>query len=284
PEAAVSVSAALRGDPGLSLGNGVGSIICDTALVFGVGCLLVRLPLDRSVLRRHGVLYLSVGAMLTMVIFGQAVAGWDPKAAQVPQWMGFVFVTLLAAYMYLSVRWARQHPSILPDKAMVQVSPAHRVRAAVWNLLAVVAGLGLVVFGADVLISSVTELSLRYGVPQDVLAVTVVALGTSLPELATAVASIIKGHPELLIGNVIGADILNVLFVIGVSAAVTPAGLAVPDTFIYLHLPVMMLALVLMGAYIFKSGRRFHRWQGIPLLCVYVVYYAVLVTLFGVRH
>ncbi|MBS3733458.1 MAG: sodium:calcium antiporter [Phycisphaerae bacterium] len=284
PEAAVSVSAALRGDAGLALGNGVGSIICDTALVFGLGCLLVRLPLDRFVLRRHGVLYLAVGTMLTAVVIGQALVKTDATAARIPQWIGFVFVALLAIYMYLSVRWARQHPSMIPDEAKVAVSRRHTVRVALVSFAFVVVGLGLVVFGADVLIGSVKELATRYEVPQDVLAVTMVALGTSLPELATAIAAIVKGHPELLIGNVIGADILNVLFVIGVSAAATPAGLDVPETFVHLHVPVMMGALVLMGAYIFTGGRRFHRWQGVPLLCLYGGYYVALVLLFGVRH
>lgn len=284
PEAAVSVSAAFRGDSGLALGNGIGSIICDTALVFGVACLLTRLPLDRFVLHRHGVLYLSVGALLTVIVMAQALVAWDVGAARLPQWLGFIFVGLLIVYLWLSVHWARQHPEIVPTEATEAGSIIHRkVRAAGMSLMLVLVGLALVVFGSDCLISSVQELSLRYHVPEDVLAVTLVAFGTSVPELATAIASIVKGHPELLIGNVIGADILNVLFVIGASTAATPGGLEVHPTFVQLHLPVMMGALGLMGVYIFAGRSRFHRWQGAPLLALYVAYYVVLVLVFGVR-
>jgi len=117
----------------------------------------------------------------------------------------------------------------------------------------------------------------RLRVPRSVLAVTVVAFGTSLPELATALAAVIKGHPEVLLGNVIGADILNVLFVIGASAAAVP--LRVPPEFYYLHVPVMLAALVLLRVYIFLPGGRFRRWQGGVLLALFVGYYASLLAL-----
>ena len=138
-------------------------------------------------------------------------------------------------------------------------------------------GLVMVIGGAQVMVGSVGELCGRYGVPPDVLAVTLVAFGTSLPELATAIASIVKGHPELLVGNIIGADILNVLFVIGASATAVP--LEVPAAFFYLHLPVMMVALVLFRLFVFGRGGRFRRWEGIPLLAVFGGYYAILLIL-----
>jgi cation:H+ antiporter len=285
PEAAVSVTAALAGNPGLALGNGVGSIICDTALVFGVCCVMARLPLDRFVLHRHGVLKLATGALLTLTVAALALAAWTIHGVVIPRWVGFGYVVLLVGYLWLSVRWARQHPEIVvaaDPRARpfgVTAAEARRARptsaaAAAGNLLLVVFGLALVVGSSDALIGTVKEMCTRYRVPPDVLAVTLVALGTSLPELATAIASVLKGHPEIAIGNVIGADILNVLFVIGVSAAAVP--LEVPVTFFYLHLPVMMIALALMGTYIFTSGTSFKRWQGVPLLALYAGYFAAV--------
>ena len=109
------------------------------------------------------------------------------------------------------------------------------------------------------------------------LAVTLVAFGTSLPELVTGLTAIAKGHPGLLVGNIIGANILNVLFVIGASAAASP--LRVPVEFFYLHLPVMMVALGLFGLYVKQRRETFLRWQGLLLVTLFVAYYATLMLL-----
>ncbi len=278
PEACVSVMAAFGGKPGLALGNGVGSIICDTALIFGLSCMITRLPLNRFVLYRHGVLKLVTCTLLTLVIIGLAFLAGGIDNVSMPRLVGIVFIILLAVYMYLSVRWAKEHPELIPEEAETEAPLEHRARGAIVNLLILIFGLSLVIAGSEFLVGSVSEICIRLDVPPDVLAVTMVAFGTSLPELVTAIASIVKGHSELLIGNVIGADILNVLFVIGASATASP--LEVPELFFYLHLPVMMVAVFLMGSYIFTGNQRFHRWQGIPLLVLYVAY---LVTLFSLR-
>ena len=146
----------------------------------------------------------------------------------------------------------------------------------------ILVGLAVVILGSNLMVGSAGELCKRYGVPQNVLAVTLVAFGTSLPELVTAIASLVKGHADLLVGNIVGADILNVLFVIGASAAAVP--LDVETEFFYLHLPVMLAVLVMLRLFIFFSGDRFRRWQGALLLSVYVGYYAVLVVKFGVAR
>jgi len=189
--------------------------------------------------------------------------------------VGILYLLLLAGYMYLSVRWTRSRPEILPEEARQLAPPErHRLGSGIVNLLMLIDGLAVIYVTSDLLIGSVTHLCTRYHVPASVLAVTVVAFGTSLPELVTALAAIAKGHPELLIGNVIGADILNVLFVIGASAAAVP--LEVHPTFFFLHLPVMVVAIGLMGVYIFTSGKTFSRWQGLTLLAVYVTYLVLI--------
>jgi cation:H+ antiporter len=275
PEACVSVMAAWQGKPGLALGNAVGSIICDTAMIFGLCACLVRLPLDRFVLKRHGWLQLGAGTLLTMVIALSALARGSMEAAIVPRWVGMGFLVLLTGYMVVSFRWAKQHPEMIPTEATRKAKRTD-VAAVVGLLGVLVVGLAMVVFGSDVLIGSVKELCIRYQVPDHILAATLVAFGTSLPELVTALMAIIRGHPELLVGNIVGADILNVLFVVGASATATP--LKVPVDFFYLHLPAMMLALVLLRVYIFTSRDRFHRWQGVPLLLLYVGFVTVLLT------
>jgi cation:H+ antiporter len=140
-------------------------------------------------------------------------------------------------------------------------------------------GLVLVIFASRILICAVTEIALRWGVPQVVIAATLVAIGTSLPELVVGITSVVKGHRELLVGNVIGADVLNVLFVIGASATaarlpIVELGAQVPRIFLYLHLPAMVFILALFRLYIFFAVRRgaFRRWFGVPLVAIYVIY------------
>jgi cation:H+ antiporter len=108
-------------------------------------------------------------------------------------------------------------------------------------------------------------------VPDDVIAATMVAFGTSLPELMTAIAAVRKGHPEISVGNIVGADVLNVLFVIGAAAAAVP--LAIPENFYYFHFPAMLIILYSLRVFIsMNKAGVFYRWQGVWLLCVYAIY------------
>ena len=124
------------------------------------------------------------------------------------------------------------------------------------------------------LVPSASEIAYRFGVPEDVIAATMVALGTSLPELMTAVAAVKKGHPEITVGNIVGADVLNCLFVIGAAACARP--LAIPANFFHFHFPTMLLILFSFRIFIFMNrDGRFKRWQGYWLLGVYLVYVIV---------
>jgi cation:H+ antiporter len=280
PETATSVSAAFADKPGLALGNGVGSVICNMALIFGLACCLTRLPKDRFILKRHGWLQLGSGVLLAAVVGILALFAGSWEGVTFPRWIGVIFLILLCVYMYLSVRWAKEHPDMIPAEAQEAAGKVgHGAKEVFRDLLLLAVGLAMVVFGAQVMVGSASQICYRYGVPPNVLAVTLVAFGTSLPELVTAIASIVKGHPELLVGNVVGANILNVLFVIGASATAVP--LQVPKPFFYLHLPVMLAALILFRLYVARKSDRFERWQGVPLLLLFAGYYAALFVLVG---
>jgi cation:H+ antiporter len=276
PETFVSVTAAFAGKPGLALGNGVGSVICNMAMIFGIGACITRLPKDRFILRRHGWLQFGSGMLLTLVVFVLAAWGGGFAGVVIPRPVGMAFLVLLGVYIWLSVRWARQHPQAVPLEAR---EDAHRMTAKLilFDVACLLLGLGLVVGGSNLLVGSVSVICTRLGVPPNVLAVTLIAFGTSLPELVTAIASIIKGHPELLVGNIVGANILNVLFVVGASATAVPLG--VPAEFFYLHLPVMLVALLLFRIYVMGHDERFRRWQGVPLVVLFGCYYATMMVL-----
>jgi len=268
PEAFVSVMAAYMGNPGLALGNGVGSIIADTGLIFGISCLLVAIPINRYILDRTG--WVQVGSALLLVILAvlaliNAPPGVSPT---LERWVGFLLLALLVVYLYSTYKWARNSNGHCLDEHVDKLADQLGLGLS-W--LMVVGGLLLVILGARVLVPSASELAYRLGVPDDVIAATMVAFGTSLPELMTAIAAIRKGHPEITVGNIVGADVLNCLFVIGAAAAATP--LEIPSNFYYFHFPTMLLILISFRMFIsMNRAGVFYRWQGGWLLSIYVVY------------
>ena len=291
PEAAVSVMAAWAGNSGLALGNAVGSIIADTGLIFGLGCAMVILPADKFVLKRQGWVKIGSGILLAAMCY----AAWfmHGEAAQITRIGGILLMVLLVAYMLISIHWSKQHavlattvehetPSGFIEEAMPTIAKDTEEMAeqSSWLLfLLLCVGLTIVIFASRFLVASATVLASRWGVPEVVIAATLVAFGTSLPELTVGMAAIMKGHRELLVGNIIGADILNVLFVVGASATATSLNIIdpsckIPEIFLYLHLPTMLIMMGLFLFYIFSAIRKGHfsRWMGYPLLGLYVVY------------
>ncbi len=266
PEAVVSVMAAWMGNPGLALGNGVGSIIVDTGLIFGLACLLTRVPVNRFILNRTG--WVQVGAATLLVIISLIALAMTEGEPILQRWVGGFFLVLLACYMYMAYVWAKQGAD---DAAGVEETDDAELEGLGKCWLMLLGGLFLVVGGARILVPSVAEIAYRMGVPDDVIAATLVAFGTSLPELMTAITAVRKGHPEIMVGNVVGADVLNCLFVIGAAAAARP--LAVPSNFFVFHFPAMLLILYAFRAFIFmnKDGQ-FKKWQGAWLLGIYLIY------------
>ncbi len=271
PEAFVSVMAAYMGNPGLALGNGVGSIIADTGLIFGLSCVLAAMPVNRYILNRTG--WVQIGAACLLVGFSllALLGNGSQGPPTLDRWVGYLFLALLVGYLALTYHWAKQGRDTAAETAENHYAETAGL-ALSWVMLA--GGLILVIVGARLLVPAASEVAVRIGVPDDVIAATMVAFGTSLPELITAITAIRKGHPEITVGNIVGADVLNCLFVIGAAAAASP--LEIPNTFFYFHFPAMLL--ILLSFRVFISTNRtgyFSRVQGIWLLAIYLVYVVV---------
>lgn len=262
PEAAVSVYAALCGNADLALGNAIGSIVVDTGFILGLGALLARpgLALDTHLMRRHARVQLFVVCALgwvTLPRFG----------ARVHQYVGWLFLSLLALYLWVSLRWSALPHA--PD-TLTAALPADKTdtRSVCRLLLQLGGGIGFLVLGSRVLIPTVEIMALRAGVPAGIIAATIIAFGTSVPELVSAITAVRRGHGALAVGNIVGADILNVLFVVGAAASLTPHGLPVPKIFSLLHLPAMLLVVGIFHAC--ALGRRtLTRPAGVLLCAVY---------------
>lgn len=283
PEATVSVLAAFDGKPGMALGNAVGSVICDTGLILGLACLISPLPLNRALVNRQG--WVQFGAGLLLVL---ACIPWnnplsvysDDSGAVLHQATGWIFLVLLGIYMIWSVRLAKlAGGSSDSPEAVEETAAGGDQKDLTMPIVRLLAGTLFLVLSSAVLIASAQELAVKhFNVPIAIVAATIVAFGTSLPELVTAITAVRKNQGELAIGNVIGADILNILFVSGAAAAVTSSGLAAHPVMFRLQFPAMLIILGLfrIGIFSAKSGK-LSRPFGALLLISYLGYLTITV-------
>ncbi|MXY97375.1 MAG: sodium:calcium antiporter, partial [Gemmatimonadetes bacterium] len=183
-----------------------------------------------------------------------------------PQLAGIVFVILLALYIWQSIRWASSTPSDTEDSETTDSGEA----GTFGTLLKLIGAIAIIVISAQILIPAVSIMAERIGVPKHIISATLVAFGTSLPELVTAIAAVRRNHGELVIGNIIGADILNVLFVAGVSASVTPGGLQADGQFFQFLFPAMLFVLIVFRFGIHLSVGSLKRPLGVVLVSAWL--------------
>jgi len=264
PEAFVSVMAAFMGSSGLALGNGVGSIIADTGLIFGLTAILAAPPINKWMLNRTS--SWQLGSAVLLVVLASSAYFFLPDGPVINRLMGLLLVVLLFIYLIMTYIWSRNG---IHTSSEVEISEKSKRLPII--LLQFFGSLIIVIVASRLLVPAAVETARRFEVPNDVIAATMVALGTSLPELSTAIAAIRKGHPEITVGNIVGADVLNILFVIGMAALAVP--LAIPSNFFLFHFPAMLIILISFRIFIsIDIGGRFHRWQGVWLLTIYTSY------------
>ncbi|MFW6022577.1 MAG: calcium/sodium antiporter [Halanaerobiaceae bacterium] len=268
PEATVSVLAAINGNPDLALGNAIGSIITNTGLIIGLAALIGTLPASQSIIKRQDKIQIW-SALLLAVVSLPFVTG---KNGNISQWVGFLFLALLTVYIYTSIKWTRIS-SLDENAATVEGDVLHEENNSVLvQFLKLFVGILLVIGSSKILIPAVEITAVRIGIPQSIIAATFVAFGTSLPELITAMTAVKKGHGELAVGNVVGANILNILFVIGAAAAVTIGGLNIPLAFHKIQLPTMLVVLFTFRYFSKSKNEKIRTSEGITLLMIYLSY------------
>ncbi len=294
PEVAVSVLAAFQGNPGLAMGNAVGSIICDTGLILGVACLIRPLSIPWDIANRQGWIQLAAGMLLVAfsMPWSTPLSAFEAGyVGQFPRWAGFLFLVLLAAYLYASVAWSRSATKAASTEELAAEAGAATTEivdateddeeevtgASTSIIVKLILSIVGVLISANILIPAVTILARRVNIPESILAATLVAFGTSLPELVTAVNAARRGHGDLAVGNIIGADILNALFVAGAAAAVTAGGLEVAESFYKVTFPAMIFVLVVFRVGIYACRTELSRRFGVVLLGAYLIYLGISV-------
>jgi len=270
PEVAVSVGAVLDGKADLALGNAVGSNIFNVLFILGLSALIVPLVVNIQLIRQEVPIMLGASLLLLLLSL-DGLLSWND---------GVLLLVLLVAYTAFLVVQSRREGQAAQDEYSQEFAP--QVPAAwldrVWaQLLLIAVGLALLVLGSDWLVQAAVILAKAMGVSDLVIALTIVAAGTSMPEVATSIMAAIKGERDIAVGNVVGSNIFNALGCMGVASLVSGhTGLAVPPAAVNFDLWVMV-AVALACIPVFMTGQVIARWEGAVFLGYYVAYVTYLV-------
>ncbi len=269
PEVMVSTTSALTGHSEIAYGNAIGSIICNTALIAAITITVKPGPVDKKTLRTPVIFFFATAAFYAGVAY---LTGYFSR------WVGVILLAVFVVYMVTTVLQMKNNP---PEE---EEGEEEKENSFGKNIVLLIIGAALIAVGADLLVDNGTLIAQALGVPESVIALTFVALGTSLPELVTAITSLMKGHGALSLGNVIGANLFNLVLVNGVSVTLAP--FSVPQSSmlfghnasLVLEIPVMFTVMLLMTVPALIRGR-LSRIQGIVLLLMYAGFCTIQFTL-----
>lgn len=257
PEMATSLTAA-KDNPGIALGNILGSNVANIGLILGICAVLVPLKIELRMIRREVPILIGV-----TVIFGLFAMGGGFGRLE-----GLLLLALTAAYLIYIVRGAMAEGSDVVDEEFAQEAEAYGKKTTKAALLLVLGGAALLAVGADVLVGASVEMALRMGASELFIGLTIVAIGTSLPELAASLAAVRAGHGDMCAGNIVGSCLFNILLIGGAVSAI--AGMDVRDKLLVVEFPALILLSALL-LWIFKSGRIVSRREGVILLLLYAI-------------
>lgn len=266
PEAAVTVQAALAGQADVAVGNIVGSNIFNVLFILGLAALLAPLVVAQQLVRLDVPIMLGVSILVLAMALDGEIGRFD----------GLLLAGGIVGYTVFAVRASRRESAAVAAEYAREYGTAPGTRRWLVDLGTVVLGLGLLVLGARWLVDSAVALARAVGVSELVVGLTIVAAGTSLPEVATSVIASLRGERDIAVGNVVGSNIFNVLGILGVASVLAPAGVPIAPAVLRFDLPVM-LAVAAACLPIFFTGHRIDRWEGGLFLAYYAVYVLYLV-------
>lgn len=269
PELAINVQSTLAGEPDIAIGNVVGSNIANILLILGLSAAIAApLMVQQQVVRQD--VPIMIGASIVTYFFA--------RDGLISTLEGFILFFALLFYVWFLVRQSRKESREVEQEYEQEYAP-HEVKSLrnwLINIGLVVVGLILLVIGAQWMVDSAVMVAVWLGVSELVIGLTVVAVGTSLPELATSVTAAIKGERDIAVGNVVGSNIFNLMSVLGLSAIIVPVGIPVSNAAINFDIPVM-IAISLASLPVFFTAGKIFRLEGIGFVAYYIAYTAYLV-------
>ena len=275
PELAVSLQSGLAGQGGIAIGNVIGSNIFNVLFVLGLSALLIPLTVTPQVIRQEIPFMVGVSVLLWGLVFDGHLGRWESA---------LLFALLVIYTVFLIWQSRRAQKKVQRQFAEALSPPAASAWDRHWpvQVLLVVAGLALLVLGARWLVEGAVAFAIYLGVSKLVIGLTIVAVGTSLPEIATSVIAAIRGERDMAVGNVIGSNIFNILGVLGITGLVAPVGLTVAPGVLGFGILVMLAAAIACIPVAF-TGRVIARWEG-GLFLFYFAAYTTYLFLYAQRH
>lgn len=253
PEAAVSISAGLAGSNEIAVSNIVGSNIFNTLVVVGASALIRPFKADSQIVKRD----LPVNFVVTIILYLFVIGGMLSRIE------GLILLAGIITYITVMVR------SALKNRVEEEIEPISLSKAALFIAL----GLAAVVFGGDVVVDSATAIAKSLGLSETLIGLTIVAIGTSLPELVTSVVASRKGESGLALGNAIGSNIFNILFILGMSSTLMPIPVVsenITDTLVLIGICVLIYAFA-------RFGEKIGRGKGLTMIAIYIAYTAYII-------
>ena len=263
PEVAVSLQAALNGQGDLTLGNVLGSNIFNILFILGVTAILAPIVIAEQLIRKDAPIMLAISLLTFGLAFDGGIGFVD----------GAILILLLVLYTVFALRQSRSESREVQNEYAEEFAgkQSHTAKNTLMNILFILAGLGLLVLGSNWLVDSAVVIAKALGVSELVIGLTIVAVGTSLPEVATSIIAALKGESDIAVGNAVGSNIFNLLGVLGIGALLAPGGISVAGQVLRLDFPVMVfVALVCLPVFYIDS--RISRMEGGLLLGYYVLY------------
>ena len=273
PEFTVSMISAAQGQPEIALGNAVGSVIVDDALALALGIVVapVAIAVDSKVLRTTGLFLIGIDLIAFLLSLDGTVGRLE----------GIILLALLAGYLavvvIIEMRRRRARKEKEAEEAPTEADEYYKPAPLSRQLIRFVVGIVGVLIASEFLVNSAEFIARFLGVPPVVIGLTLVAIGTSIPEIATSIVAARKGHGDLAFGDILGADILNILWIVGASATVNPLSVGTKVTLF--SFPAMIVVVLTMLIFA-RTGYRFHRWKGFVLIGMYLAYLTATIVLF----
>lgn len=262
PEFFVSTVASNEGYSDMALGNAIGSIICNIAFVIGLCSCIKPIKIKKGLFNVKG--FMMIGYLIIFYIFA--------RNGIVTFKEGFILLALFLFFIMINILEFKVGDE---NTGKIKRESIHGEKDVILNIIKFILGAWFIIIGAHMLVDSGIKIARIFKIPQQVVSLTLLAVGTSLPELVTSVVAIIKDEENISVGNIIGANILNLTIVLGSSSLVSDNGLFISDQTLYLDIPI---ALLVMTVFVFSGGikKEIDRKSGLLLLTIYIVYLIIL--------
>lgn len=252
PEAAVSISAGLAGSNDIALSNVVGSNIFNILVVIGVCAAICAFDVDLDIMKRDIPINILISVLLVIFIFNKEISRIE----------GFILLLGIIAYLVIVVREAL--------KSRIDIEEEIKTLSPILSVVYIAGGLVAIVLGGDTVVDAACDIAAHFGMSENLIGLTIVAVGTSLPELVTSIVASTKGESGLALGNAIGSCVFNTLFILGMSAALSPIGATSQN----LVDAIVMTAITVLIAFFAYTAKKVNRWEGILMILAYIAYMA----------